>query len=84
MPLLDSDPSSVPAQHLVTRWRTLLDAETGGDEEIKRDVLEIVSRRHQWPEAMQRYMASLYELDVDTWRAVVDFIERAAAVAPPA
>ena len=51
-------------------------AETGGDEEIKRDVLDFVSRR--WSEAMQRYMASLYELDVDTWRAVVDFIERAA------
>jgi hypothetical protein len=29
---------------------------------------------------MKRYMASLYELDLDTWQRVTDFIERAATI----
>ena len=29
---------------------------------------------------MKRYIASLYELDVDTWQRVTDFIERAATI----
>ena len=62
------------------RWRALLDAETGGDEEIKRDMLDALSRRRQWPDGMRRYIASLYELDVDTWQRVTDFIERAATI----
>jgi hypothetical protein len=57
-----------------------VDAETGGDAEIKRDVLEALSRRRQWPAGMMRYMASLYELDVETWLRVTDFIERAATI----
>jgi hypothetical protein len=80
--LLGSDPSGKEARSIVTRWRALLDAETGGDEEIKRDVLDAFSRRRKWPDGMRRYTASLYELDVDTWQRVTDFIERAAASAP--
>ena len=77
--ILGSDPSSQEAQVLVTRWRALLDAQTGGDEETKRELLEGFSRRREWPDGMKRYMASLYEMDVDTWQRVTDFIERAAA-----
>jgi hypothetical protein len=77
--LLGSDPASQQAQAIVIRWRALVDAETGGDEDIKRDVLDALARRHQWPDGMKRYTASLYELDVDTWQRVTDFIERAAA-----
>jgi hypothetical protein len=29
---------------------------------------------------MKRYMASLYELDVETWQRVTDFLERAATI----
>ena len=32
---------------------------------------------------MKRYVASLYEVDVDTWQRVTDFIERAAAASLP-
>jgi DNA-binding transcriptional MerR regulator len=80
--LLSSDPAGRQAQAIVARWRDLVDAETGGDEETKRDVLDALSRRHQWPDGMKRYTASLYELDVDTWQRVTDFIERAAAASP--
>jgi len=77
--ILGSDPTSQEARALAARWRALLEAETGGDEEIKRDMLEAFSRRRQWPDGMKRYVASLYEVDVDTWQRVTDFIERAAA-----
>lgn len=78
--ILNSDPSSLAAQSLVTRWRALVDAETLGDEELRRDALDAFARRRQWPDGMRRYIASLYELDVDTWQRVTDFIERAATI----
>ena len=78
--ILDMDPSSQEAQALVMRWRALLEAETLGDEELKRDALEAFSRRRLWPDGMRRYIASLYELDVETWQRVTDFIERAATI----
>jgi DNA-binding transcriptional MerR regulator len=78
--ILDAEASSGQAQAIACRWRAILEAETGGDEEIKRDMLEAFSRRRHWPAGMKRYMASLYELDVDTWQRVTDFIERAATI----
>jgi MerR family transcriptional regulator, thiopeptide resistance regulator len=81
--ILGSDPLSQEARALVARWRALLEAETGGDEEMTRDVLDAFSRRRQWPDGMKRYVASLYEVDVDTWQRVTDFIERAAAAPLP-
>jgi DNA-binding transcriptional MerR regulator len=78
--VLDLHPASPAAQAIVARWRALLDAETGGDEETRRDMLEAFSRRQHWPAGMKRYMASLYELDLDTWQRVTDFIERAATI----
>jgi hypothetical protein len=76
----DSEPTSPEAQSLVARWRALVEAETLSDEELKRDALDALSRRRQWPDGMRRYIASLYELDVDTWQRVTDFIERAATI----
>ena len=78
--ILDSEPTSPEAQSLVARWRALVEAETLGDEELKRDALDALSRRREWPDGMRRYIASLYELDVDTWQRVTDFIERAATI----
>jgi len=78
--ILDSAPSSPVAQSLVMRWRALIDSETLGDEELKRDALDAFSRRREWPSGMRRYIASLYELDVETWQRVTDFIERAATI----
>ena len=78
--VLELAPASPEARAIVARWRALLEAETGGDEEIKRDMIDAISRRRQWPDGMRRYMASLYELDVDTWLRVTDFIERTATI----
>ena len=55
--ILDSDPVSQEAQAVADRWRALLDAETGGDEETKRDMLDAWSRAGgQWPDGMKRYI----------------------------
>ena len=78
--ILDSEPTSPEAQSLIARWRALVEAETLGDEELKRDALDALSRRREWPDGMRRYIASLYELDVDTWQRVTDFIGRAATI----
>jgi len=78
--ILNSEPTSREAQSVVAKWRALVDAETLGDEELKRDALDAFSRRHEWPAGMRRYIASLYELDVETWQRVTDFIERAATI----
>lgn len=77
--LLTRDPGSDHAQELLTRWQTLLNVETNGDEEIKADVAGFVQRRQSWPAGMRRYIASLYGTDVDTWSRVTDFIEQALA-----
>jgi DNA-binding transcriptional MerR regulator len=77
--LLDSDPRSAQVQELLTRWQSLLDVESNGDEDIKTDTVSFVRRRQSWPAGMQRYMASLYDSDVDQWSRVIDFIERALA-----
>jgi len=77
--LLESDPRSQRAQELLTRWQSLLDVETNGDEEIKAHTVAFVRRRQSWPAGMQRYMASLYDSDVDRWSRVNEFIEQALA-----
>jgi MerR family transcriptional regulator, thiopeptide resistance regulator len=79
--LVGTDPTVPAARSLAARWRDLLDQETGGDEEIKADVMRAFRSRQVWPTGMKRYWASLYETDVDTWDRVAEFIERATAQA---
>jgi DNA-binding transcriptional MerR regulator len=79
VPLLALDPGSDRVQELLTRWQTLLDVESNGDEQVKGDIAGFVQRRHSWPAGMRRYIASLYDTDADTWSRVTDFIERAIA-----
>jgi len=62
----------------VARWRALLDEESGGDEQIKADVLRAFRSGQVWPVGMKRYWASLYETDLETWDLVTKFIERAS------
>jgi DNA-binding transcriptional MerR regulator len=76
--LLGSDPHGPAAQSMVARWRALLDEESGGDEQIKADVLRAFRSGQVWPVGMKRYWASLYETDLETWDLVTKFIERAS------
>ena len=77
--LVESDPSGPEVRTLAARWRDLLDQESGGNEEIKADVMRAFRRRHVWPTGMKRYWASLYETDVDTWDRVAEFIDQATS-----
>jgi hypothetical protein len=77
--LLDRDPGSEHVQALCARWQRLLDVECHGDEEIKAEHVGFFQRRQSWPAGMRRYIASLYDTDVDTWSRVTDFIEQALA-----
>jgi DNA-binding transcriptional MerR regulator len=77
--VLDTDPKGPAAQRLVGCWRALLDEETGGDTQTNEEMLRAFHGRHNWPDGMTRYIASLYETDAATFRRVTDFIEEAAA-----
>jgi len=74
---LSLDPASPEAQAFVTRWRALLDAETGGDAETAAEMISFWRGRRTWPPAMTRYTASCYDMDAGTWQRVADFIEAA-------
>jgi MerR family transcriptional regulator, thiopeptide resistance regulator len=77
--VLDTDPKGPAAQRLVSRWRALLDEETGGDKQTNEEMLRAFHGRRNWPDGMTRYIASLYDTDAATFRRVSDFIEEAAA-----
>lgn len=73
--LLGQPPSSPDVQALVGRWRAILDAETGGDEETRVEVLRGFRTRHRWPAGLTRSVAASYEMDAVTWAAVANLIE---------
>jgi MerR family transcriptional regulator, thiopeptide resistance regulator len=77
--ILDQNPSSQAAQSIVARWHTIVDDETGGDEDTRAAMLKSFSGRRNWPDGFKRYWASTYEMDAETWERVADFIERAAS-----
>lgn len=62
---------------LATRWHALIERETQGDPITRAEVTTAWARRHQWPDGLRRYVASLYETDWATWNRVASFIEQA-------
>jgi DNA-binding transcriptional MerR regulator len=76
--ILGADPSSEAAQTVAARWRAIVDASSGGDEETKAEMLKGFRSRKSWPTGLKRYWASTYEMDPDLWEKVTDFIERSA------
>jgi DNA-binding transcriptional MerR regulator len=73
------DPSGDRGQGLVARWQAILDAECGGDAETIGQQMAAWRSRHTWTPAMQRYIASCYAMDADSWRCAADFLEAAYA-----
>ena len=73
---LDRDPSGASARPLVERWDALVEAEADGNPETVAKLRKISATRAKWPDGARRYVASLYDTDVDTWERVMDFISR--------
>ena len=73
--LESGDVSEDVAQSLRTRWNTLLDAETCGHAEVKAALARILHLRAQWPDGVKRYVASMYEMEPETWERVAQFID---------
>jgi DNA-binding transcriptional MerR regulator len=74
---LRDDGSRIDAASFVSRWKAILEAETGGDQETQADMIRARRGRHTWPPGLTRYTASLYGVDPDTWLQVTDFLENA-------
>ncbi len=74
------DPASDDGRRFVQRWRALVDAECAGDEEARAEMMAGFARRHRWPSGLRQTIAETYDMNVDTWTRVTDFIEAANTV----
>jgi len=73
---LDRDQSGEAAAALAARWHALVEAEAEGNPDTIAALRKISATRGQWPDGARRYVASLYNADVDTWERVMDVISR--------
>jgi DNA-binding transcriptional MerR regulator len=69
---LDSDPERTRA--LIAKWQALVDFETGGDGEAKAALSKSWINHLKWPAGYQRYVASLYDTNVETWTRVANVL----------
>lgn len=75
---LDRDPSGESANALVARWHALIEVEAKGNPQTIAAMRKISATRATWPDGARRYVASLYDVDVDTWGRVMTFVNGAA------
>ena len=69
---LDADPDRT--RELIEKWRAIVDFETGGDTEMKAALSRALIDHRKWPAGYQRYVASLYDTDVETWTKVANLL----------
>jgi DNA-binding transcriptional MerR regulator len=81
--ILDEPPTSPAARSIAARWQAIVEDEYSGDTPTWAAMLKAFRARNSWPAGLQRYWASLYDLDVSTWQRVADFIERVATINGP-
>ena len=60
-----------------TKWQALVDAQSGGDPDVVAKMRRAWAKRHHWPRGMRDYVASLYDMDADSFERLAQFIERA-------
>jgi MerR family transcriptional regulator, thiopeptide resistance regulator len=69
---LDSDAERM--RELLAKWRALVDFETGGHPEAKALLSKSLMNHKEWPLGYQRYIASLYDTNVETWTRVANVL----------
>jgi DNA-binding transcriptional MerR regulator len=79
---LDRDPSGASAKPLVARWDALLEAEADGNPQTIAAMRKISATRAKWPDGARRWVASLYDTDVDTWERIASFLEKTPSQDP--
>jgi MerR family transcriptional regulator, thiopeptide resistance regulator len=75
---LDCDPSGASARPLAARWSALVEAEADGNPDVIAALRKVAASRASWPDGARRYVASLYDADLDTWERVMAFVGGAA------
>lgn len=78
---LREDPGSEKAQSLATRWMKLFEIDSGGDPGIKSGAMKAIADRHNWPIRLKRQMESTYQLSFESLDQVIEFLQRAIAIA---
>ena len=76
---LGEDPSGEKAQELAARWQAQLDANSGGDPEIRAGLLAGWSRRPEWPASLRWQVEALHMMSFDRFERAADFLDRAVA-----
>ena len=75
---LGTDPAAEVGKQLARRYDALLDAETGGDADMKAEMRRAWTYRPTWPKGALRWIASLYDMDTTTWVAAAEYLRHAA------
>jgi hypothetical protein len=75
---LGSDPAGEVGRQLARRYDALLDAETGGDADVKAEMRRAWTYQPTWPKGALRWIAALYDMEATTWVAVADYLRQAA------
>ena len=75
---LGTDPAGEVGKQLARRYDALLDAETGGDADLKAEMRRAWTYRPTWPKGALRWIASLYDMETSAWVAVAEYLRQAA------
>jgi MerR family transcriptional regulator, thiopeptide resistance regulator len=76
---LDKDPAGAEGRELAAAWHELLRREAADDAATIAALETVWRTQRQWPVGLRNYIASLHEVDADTWDRVVDFVDAASA-----
>ena len=75
---IDEDATSDRVRQLVARWHAITEEESGGDPDVKAQIVRAGSRWREWPEGMRRWVAYTTDMPADRWERVMEFIAQAA------
>ena len=74
---LGGDPAGELAQDLVQRWLAQLEAESGGDSEVKAGLLKSWQERRNWSAVVRWHMEGMAMMDSEHFDRAADFLEQA-------
>jgi DNA-binding transcriptional MerR regulator/uncharacterized damage-inducible protein DinB len=76
---LGEDPAGEKAQALAARWQAQIDANSGGDPEIRVGLLAGWAHRREWPASVRWQVEALHLMSFEGFERAADFLDRAVA-----